>query len=138
MRKRNFKFPGSRALKRDAGAGVALGLVSIPDGLAAGILAGVSPVAVLIADVPEIGSPTTAEAALTTLAVMTGAVMLTLGVLRLGSLVRFVLLESVEQLRGIATKISSPRSAHAAVALAAFMFVAGTAAMLSMPMNVGP
>lgn len=32
MRKRKFWFPGSRSLKRDVGAGIALGLVSIPTG----------------------------------------------------------------------------------------------------------
>jgi len=48
-----------------------------------------------------------------------------------------VLYASVLFLAGIATKISSPRSAHAAVALAAVIFVAATAAMLLMPMNVG-
>jgi len=101
------------------GAGAALGLVSVPDGLAAGLLAGVDPVAglygylvgtvagalttrsvvmsvpatgamgVLIADVPEVHGPQQ-QAALVTLAVLTGVTMLTLGLLRLGSLVRFV------------------------------------------------
>lgn len=104
---------------KDVGAGAALGLVSVPDGLAAGLLAGVSPVtglyaylvgtvagaaatssafmtvqatgamAVLIADVPQ----TTGEdgpAALLMLALLTGAILLTVGLLRLGSLVRFV------------------------------------------------
>lgn len=43
---------------------------------------------------------------------------------------------SVLFLAGIATKISSPRSSHATVALGAVMFLAATAAMLTMPMNV--
>lgn len=34
-----------RTARKDAAAGAALGLVSVPDGLAAGLLAGVSPVA---------------------------------------------------------------------------------------------
>jgi sulfate permease, SulP family len=105
---------------KDLTAGVTLGLVSVPDGLAMGLLAGLNPVAglygylvgtlagavatssvlmsvqatgamaVLIADVPELhGAPDPARA-LATLGLLTGAVMLTLGVLRLGTLVRFV------------------------------------------------
>jgi sulfate permease, SulP family len=101
-------------------AGVTLGLVSVPDGLAMGLLAGLNPVAglygylvgtvagalatssvlmsvqatgamaVLIADVPELRAAEDPARALATLGVLTGAVMLVLGVLRLGSLVRFV------------------------------------------------
>lgn len=111
----------SRAtLGKDLGAGVTLGLVSVPDGLAAGLLAGLNPVAglygylvgtvtgalttssvfmtvqatgamaVLIADVPEVRGQQDSAAALVTLTVMTGLVMLTMGLLRLGSMVRFV------------------------------------------------
>ena len=105
---------------RDAGAGVVLGLESVPDGLASGLLAGVDPVSglygylvgtvagaaatssvfmsvqatgamsVLIADVPQVHGGPDAPRALFTLAVLTGVVMLVLGLLRLGSLVRFV------------------------------------------------
>jgi sulfate permease, SulP family len=101
-------------------AGVTLGLVSVPDGLAMGLLAGLSPVAglygylvgtvagavatssvlmsvqatgamaVLIADVPELHGAQDPARALATLGLLTGAVMLVLGVLRLGTLVRFV------------------------------------------------
>lgn len=104
---------------KDIGAGAALGLVSVPDGLAAGLLAGVSPVtglyaylvgtvagaaatssvfmtvqatgamAVLIADVPQTKGED-GPAALLMLALLTGAILLTIGLLRLGSLVRFV------------------------------------------------
>lgn len=104
---------------KDVGAGAALGLVSVPDGLAAGLLAGVSPVtglyaylvgtvagaaatssafmtvqatgamAVLIADVPQAHGDD-GPAALAMLALLTGAILLTIGLLRLGSLVRFV------------------------------------------------
>jgi sulfate permease, SulP family len=116
---------GRRALARDGAsrdltAGVTLGLVSVPDGLAMGLLAGLSPVAglygylvgtlagafatssvlmsvqatgamaVLIADVPALHGAEDPARALATLGVLTGAVMLVLGVLRLGSLVRFV------------------------------------------------
>jgi sulfate permease, SulP family len=105
---------------KDLTAGVTLGLVSVPDGLAMGLLAGLNPVAglygyllgtvagavatssvlmsvqatgamaVLIADVPELHGAQDPARALATLGLLTGAVMLVLGVLRLGTLVRFV------------------------------------------------
>ena len=105
---------------RDAQARLVHGLVSVPDGLAAGLLAGVNPVAglygymvgtfvgafatssvfmsvqatgamaVIIADTPGVHSGPQAGRALATLAVLTGLVMLAAGVARLGSLVRFV------------------------------------------------
>ncbi len=105
---------------KDLSAGLVLGLESVPDGLAAGLLAGVNPVAglygylvgtvagafatssvfmsvqatgamaVIIADVPQVREGPDAATALFTLAVLTGVVMLLVGVLRLGSLVRFV------------------------------------------------
>jgi sulfate permease, SulP family len=101
-------------------AGVTLGLVSVPDGLAMGLLAGLSPVAglygylvgtvagalatssvlmsvqatgamaVLIADVPALHGAQEPARALATLGLLTGAVMLILGALRLGTLMRFV------------------------------------------------
>ena len=109
-----------RRVRKDLGAGLVHGLVSVPDGLAAGILAGVNPVAglygylfgtvagavstssvfmsvqatgamaALIADVPQVRSGPDATAALATLGVLTGIAMLVLGFLKLGSLVRFV------------------------------------------------
>jgi sulfate permease, SulP family len=109
-----------RRSAKDVTAGVTLGLVSVPDGLAMGLLAGLNPVAglygylvgtvvgavatssvlmsvqatgamaVLIADVPALRTAEDPARALATLGVLTGAVMLVLGVLRLGSLVRFV------------------------------------------------
>lgn len=105
---------------KDLTAGVTLGLVSVPDGLAMGLLAGLNPVAglygylvgtmagalstssvlmsvqatgamaVLIADVPELQGAQDPAGALATLGVLTGAVMVVLGVLRLGTLIRFV------------------------------------------------
>jgi SulP family sulfate permease len=105
---------------KDLSAGLVLGLESVPDGLAAGLLAGVNPVsglygylvgtvagafatssvfmsvqatgamAVIIADVPQVREGPDAATALFTLAVLTGVVMLLVGALRLGSLVRFV------------------------------------------------
>ena len=107
-------------VRKDVGAGAVLGLVSVPDGLASGLLAGVNPVAglygylfgtlagavttssvlmsvqgtgamaVIIADVPQVREGPDATAALVTLGVLTGLVMLAAGLLRLGPLVRFV------------------------------------------------
>ncbi len=124
-----MKRPRVAALRRslfgpkpgdDLRAGLVHGLVSVPDGLASGVLAGVSPVAglygymvgtlvgalstssvfmsvqgtgamaVIIADTPGIGTGPEAAAALATLAVLTGITMLVAGLARLGSLVRFV------------------------------------------------
>ncbi len=104
----------------DLRAGLTLGVESVPDGLAAGLLAGVNPayglyaymvgtvtgavatssvfmcvqatgaMAVIVADVPAVRVGPDADTALFTLSVLTGVVMLTLGLLRLGTLVRFV------------------------------------------------
>ena len=100
------------ALRADAVAGLVLGVESIPDGLATGLLAGVNPIAglygymvgmvagalttssvfmaiqgtgamaVLVADVPEIHHAANPERALFTLSVLTGVVMLAAGLLR--------------------------------------------------------
>ena len=108
-----------RNLRADAQAGVVLGVQSVPDGLATGLLAGLSPLnglygylvgtlvgaavtssafmvvqgtgamAMIISDVPGLGGGTNAQA-VATLAVMTGIVMLLAGLLKLGSLLRFV------------------------------------------------
>jgi sulfate permease, SulP family len=105
---------------KDVTAGLTLGLVSVPDGLAMGLLAGLHPVAglygylvgtmtgafatssvlmsvqatgamaVLIADVPGLRTTEDPAAALATLGLLTGAAMIVAGVLRLGTLVRFV------------------------------------------------
>ncbi|MDH3708012.1 MAG: SulP family inorganic anion transporter, partial [Acidimicrobiia bacterium] len=104
---------------RDAGAAVVLGIESVPDGLASGLLAGVNPVAGLYAYMFGVGSAalvtgtafmavqgTGAMAiivndvdidtfedpsrALVTLGLLTGVVMVLAGVLRLGGLLRFV------------------------------------------------
>lgn len=117
---------GVRGLRRrpwraDVPAGVVLGVESVPDGLAGGLLAGVNPVwglyaymvgvtagaaatssafmavqatgamAVVVADVPQVHAPAPdADTALFTLSVLTGVMMLGLGLARLGSAVRFV------------------------------------------------
>ncbi len=106
-------------LGADARAGVVLGVESVPDGLASGLLAGVNPVsglyaylfgmvggalftgstymavqstgamAVVVADV-DLGSRADPERSLYTLALVTGVVMIVAGVARLGRLLRFV------------------------------------------------
>ncbi len=114
------RFP-TRHLREDVSAGLVLGVESVPDGLAGGLLAGVNPVyglygymvgtlfgavatssafmavqatgamAVVVSDVPQVhGGTPEADTALFTLSVLTGVVMLTLGIARLGSLVRWV------------------------------------------------
>jgi SulP family sulfate permease len=108
-----------RTSRHDVTAGVVLGTQSVPDGLATGLLAGLNPsaglygymvgtatgalvcsstfmavqgtgaMAMVIADVPGLTGPD-APRALATLSVLTGAVMLVAGLLRLGSVLRFV------------------------------------------------
>jgi SulP family sulfate permease len=100
-------------------AGLVLGVQSVPDGLATGLLAGLNPsaglygymvgtatgalvtsstfmavqgtgaMAMVIADVPGLGGDD-APRALATLSLLTGGVMLAAGLLRLGSVLRFV------------------------------------------------
>ncbi len=100
-------------------AGLVLGVESVPDGLASGLLAGVNPVsgmyaylygvvggalftktafmavqgtgamAIIIADV-DLGSRDDPARALFTLSILTGVVMIIAGLLRLGSFLRFV------------------------------------------------
>jgi SulP family sulfate permease len=112
--------PWTRTLRDDAQAGVVLGIQSVPDGLATGVLAGLSPLnglygylvgtmvgaavassafmvvqgtgamAMVIADVPGLGAGEGQAQAVATLAVLTGIVMLLAGLLKLGSLLRFV------------------------------------------------
>jgi SulP family sulfate permease len=107
-------------LQKDAAAGLVLGIVSVPDGLAAGLLAAVNPLsglyaymfgtlsgalatsssfmavqatgamAIIVADVPAVHSASDPQRALFTLSVLTGVVMLAAGLLRLGSALRFV------------------------------------------------
>ncbi len=106
-------------VKDDAMAGLVLGVESVPDGLAAGLLAGVNPVAglysymfglaggalftstafmavqgtgamaIIVADV-DLASRDDPSRALFTLSILTGVVMILAGLLRLGSFLRFV------------------------------------------------
>jgi SulP family sulfate permease len=107
-------------LKSDAVAGVVLGVESVPDGLAGGLLAGVNPVfglyaymvgtftgglftsssfmavqatgamAIVVADVGIVHSSESPDRVLFTLSVLTGIVMLAAGLLKLGFILRFV------------------------------------------------
>jgi SulP family sulfate permease len=107
-------------LGSDAVAGLTLGVESVPDGLAGGLLAGVNPVyglygymygtfsgalatssefmavqatgamAIIVADVGVVHSGDDPDRALFTLAVLTGIVMIGAGLLKLGSVLRFV------------------------------------------------
>jgi SulP family sulfate permease len=115
------RFPIRRdTLRQDAVAGLVLGVQSVPDGLATGLLAGVNPLAglyaymvgtftgalitsssfmaiqgtgamaMIVADVPGLHRSGDAERALVTLAILTGVIMLAAGLLKLGGLLRFV------------------------------------------------
>ena len=105
---------GRDTLSKDAVAGLVLGVESVPDGLAAGLLAGVSPLAglyayvfgtvggalftsssfmavqatgamaIVIGDVRAVHSAHDGQAALFTLSMLTGVVMLVAGLLRVG------------------------------------------------------
>jgi SulP family sulfate permease len=112
--------PRRETLRDDAVAGLVLGVQSVPDGLATGLLAGVNPVsglygylvgtiagaaaassafmvvqgtgamAMVIADVPAVHDPGDGARALFTLSILTGIAMLAAGLLRLGTVLRFV------------------------------------------------
>ena len=107
-------------MRDDAVAGLVLGVQSVPDGLATGVLAGVNPLSglyaylvgtisgafatssvfmviqgtgamsIVIADVPSVHHGPDAQRALFTLAILTGLVMLAAGLLKLGAALRFV------------------------------------------------
>jgi SulP family sulfate permease len=109
-----------KTLKQDAVAGVVLGVESVPDGLAGGLLAGVNPIyglygymmgtfsgsiftssafmsvqatgamAIIVADVGLAGISDDPDRALFTLAIVTGAVMLVAGLFKMGSILRWV------------------------------------------------
>jgi SulP family sulfate permease len=114
------QFFNRNTVREDLSAGVVLGIQSIPDGLAAGLLALVNPVyglysymtgvftgafftssvfmsvqatsamALIIASVPQVTQAPDPNVPLFTLAVLTGVIMLVAGLLKLGRLVRFV------------------------------------------------
>ncbi|MBK7821882.1 MAG: SulP family inorganic anion transporter [Tessaracoccus sp.] len=112
-------MPSRKTAKKDAVAGLVLGVESVPDGLALGVLAGVNPLAglygymfgtfggALATSTPLLAVQVTGatgvmvadaglhrmadpERALYTLSVMVGAIMIAAGLLRLGNVLRFV------------------------------------------------
>lgn len=113
------RFGDRKTALSDIRAGVVLGVESVPDGLAAGVLAGVNPLlglnaylvgtvtgalttgsvfmtvqatgamSVIIGDVPAARGPHAATT-IATLTVLTGIVMFGLGAARLGNLIRFI------------------------------------------------
>lgn len=113
-------FFNPATIPEDLSAGLVLGIQSIPDGLATGLLALVNPVyglysymtgvfigafftssvfisvqatsamALIIASVPEVTQAADPNIPLFTLAVLTGVIMLAAGLFKLGRLVRFV------------------------------------------------
>lgn len=116
-----LKSPFQReTLREDGVAGLVLGVQSVPDGLAGGLLAAVNPLyglyaymvgtftgalltssafmtvqatgamAIVVADVPAVHQGDDPSRALFTLAIMTGIVMLLAGIFMLGSILRFV------------------------------------------------
>jgi len=114
------QFINKRTLREDIVAGLVLGIESVPDGLAQGFLAFVNPIyglyaymmgtftgafftsstfmvvqatgamSLVVASVPQIYHPISGTQSLFALSMLTGIVMLALGLLKLGSLIRFV------------------------------------------------
>lgn len=114
------RFFNRATVREDLSAGLVLGIQSIPDGLASGLLAMVNPVyglysymtgvltgalftssvfmsvqatsamALIVASAPQVTQAPDPNVPLFTLAVLTGAIMLAAGLLKLGTLVRFV------------------------------------------------
>jgi len=113
------RLPSGRMAKKDAVAGLVLGVESVPDGLALGVLAGVNPLAglygymfgtvggALATSTPLLAVQVTGatgvmvadagldrmadpQRALYTLSVMVGVVMIGAGLLRMGNVLRFV------------------------------------------------
>ncbi len=109
-----------KTVTKDITAGLALGIESVPDGLAQGLLAMVNPIyglygymvgtftgafftssvfmavqatgamSLIVASVPQVTSGDNPEASLFALAVLTGVLMLAAGLLKMGSLIRYV------------------------------------------------
>ncbi len=114
------QFINPRTLREDLMAGLVLGIQSVPDGLAQGFLAFVNPVyglygymmgtftgafftsstfmvvqatgamSLVVASVPQIHHPGLGDQSRFALSILTGIIMLVLGLLKLGSLIRFV------------------------------------------------
>lgn len=116
--KRQFFNP--QTIGEDLSAGLVLGIESIPDGMASGLLAAVNPIygvygymtgvftgafftssvfmsvqatgamALVVASVPQISNAQDPNTMLFALAILTGIIMLAAGLLKLGSMIRFV------------------------------------------------
>ena len=116
--KRQFFNP--RTLISDITAGLVIGVVSIPDSMASGLLAALNPMhavyaamlaipagavfassvfisvqttsamSMIIASVPQVHQGDSGLGYLLALSILTGLIMLALGLLKLGSLIRFV------------------------------------------------
>jgi SulP family sulfate permease len=114
------QFINPKTLKDDITAGLVLGVESVPDGLASGLLAAVNPIyglygymmgtfsgafftssvfmavqatsamSLIVASVPQVRSGEDADGALFALSILTGLVMLGAGLLKLGKMLRFV------------------------------------------------
>jgi SulP family sulfate permease len=114
------QFINPRTIGQDVSAGLVLGVQSVPDGLAQGLVAFVNPVyglygymmgtftgafftsstfmvvqatgamSLVVASVPQVHHPGNGEESLFALSILTGIVMLLLGLFKLGSLIRFV------------------------------------------------
>ena len=117
---RNRRLFSLRTVGADIMSGVTLGVESVPDAMAAGVLAGINPVnalyavlvatpvgalfassvfmsvqttsamSLLVASVPQVHTGEDAAGALFMLSILTGMIMLVLGLFKLGSLLRFV------------------------------------------------
>ena len=114
------QFINRQTVREDIVAGLVLGIESVPDGLAGGLLAFVNPIyglygymmgtftgafftssafmtiqatgamALVVASVPQVHHPGYGDSALFTLSVITGLIMLIGGLFKLGSLIRWV------------------------------------------------
>ena len=114
------QFFNPRTIRQDITAGLVLGVESVPDGLAQGVLAAVNPIyglygymvgtftgafftssvfmavqatgamSLIVADVPQVHAEETGAASLFALAIITGLFMLAAGLAKLGSMLRFV------------------------------------------------
>jgi SulP family sulfate permease len=120
MRRPRWRRRSAGTLRPDATAGLVLGVQSVPDGLATGLLAGLNPLAglyaylvgtavgalttsstfmavqgtgamaMVMADVPELRNASDPTRTLVTLSLLTGVVMIVAGVAKLGAALRFV------------------------------------------------
>ena len=114
------QYLNSQTITEDLSAGLVLGIESIPDGMASGLLAAVNPIysvygymvgvttgalvtssvfmsvqatgamSLVVASVPQVTQASDPNTMLFALSILTGIIMLAAGLLKLGSLIRFV------------------------------------------------